>query len=137
MAEPAKVEHKTPAVLPQHAQAQKNVGRPKRTPDEQAEYFYNQKNVHRLMFFSSFFLLFSLVLMFVDDYWGVTPAKNRHWKEYQATFSSMELVKLQFEIEEVKKELKTHSDRLEKVERDIAREEERLADPATEREIEY
>src|SRR5262245_64643726 len=110
MAEPAKVEHKPPEVLPQQAQAQKNVGRPKRTPDEQAEYFYNQKSMHRLMFFSSFFLLFSLVLMFVDDYWGVTAAKNRHWKEYQATFSSMELTRLQFEIAKIQEELKKNSE---------------------------
>src|SRR5262245_34464451 len=105
MAEPTKAVHNPPAVLPQNAQAQKNVGRPKRTPDEQAEYFYNQKNMHRLMFFSSFFLLVSLVLMFADDYWGVTAAKNRHWKEYQAAFSSMELTRLQFELAEAREAL--------------------------------
>jgi mono/diheme cytochrome c family protein len=135
MAEPAKVEHKPPAVLPQNAQAQKNVGRPKRTPDEQAEYFYNQSNMHRLMFFSSLFLLISLVLMFVDDYKGVTASKNRHWKEYQSTFSSMELTRLQFEIEEVKGVLAQDAERLDKIERQIAREEERLADPATEMKV--
>src|SRR5262245_5267947 len=119
MAEPAKVEHKTPAVLPQQAQAQKNVGRAKRTPDEQAEYFYNQKNMHRLMFFSSFFLLFSLVLMFVDDYWGVTPGKNRDWKEYQAAFGSMELTKLQFEIAEVREILAANAEDLGKIDRKL------------------
>ncbi len=137
MAEPAKLEHKPPpAVLPQVAQAQKNVGRAKRTPDEQAEYFYNQKNMHRLMFFSSFFLLVSLVLMFVDDYWGVTPQKNRDWKEIQATFASMELTKLQFEIANVKKDLAENSEELSKIENRIAREEERLDDPAFEMEVE-
>ena len=137
MAETPKLEHKPPpAVLPQQAQAQKNVGRPKRTPDEQAEYFYNQKNMHRVMFFSSFFLLFSLVLMMVDDYWGVMPVKNRHWKEYQAAFGSMELTKLQFEIEKVKKDLAEDAAALEKIDRGIAREEEKLLDPATEKDIE-
>ncbi|HEU4339539.1 MAG TPA: c-type cytochrome [Planctomycetota bacterium] len=136
MAETPKVELKAPpAVLPQQAQAQKNVGRSKRTPDDQAEYFYNQKNMHRLMFFSSFFLLFSLVLMFVDDYWGVTPAKNRHWKEYQSTFSSMELTKLQFEIAEVRGELKKHADRQAQIDLKIAREDEKLENPDTEMEI--
>ena len=136
MADAPKVELKPPpAVLPQQAQAQKNVGRPKRTPDEQAEYFYNQKNMHRLMFFSSFFLLFSLVLMFVDDYWGVTPAKNRDWKEYQATFGSMELTKLQFEIAQVQEILAANTEELGKIDRKIAREEEKLADPATEKEV--
>src|SRR5687767_4375138 len=110
MPDPVKVEHKPPEVLPQHAQAQKNVGRAKRTPDDQAEYFYNQKSMHRLMFFSSFFLLFSLVLMFVDDYWGVTASKNRHWKEYQGAYSSMELTRLQFEIAQIQEDLKQNTE---------------------------
>jgi cytochrome c551/c552 len=136
MAETTKpVTHNPPAVLPQNAQAQKNVGRPKRTPDEQAEYFYNQKSMHRLMFFSSFFLLFALVLMLVDDYWGVTPGKNRDWKDYQAVFSSMELTRLQFEIAKLNEAVAQDNEKIAKIDREIEREKERLADPATEMEV--
>ena len=130
MADAPKLEHKPPpAVLPQQAQAQKNVGRAKRTPEDQAEYFYNQKNMHRLMFFSSFFLLFSLVLMFVDDYKGVTPIKNRDWKDFQIAFGSMELTRLQFDIAAAEKILADNADQLAKFDRKIAVAEEQLADP--------
>ena len=137
MADTPKLEHKPPpAVLPQQAQAQKNVGRSKRTPDDQAEYFYDQKNMHRLMFFSSFFLLVSLVLMFVDDYWGVTAYKNRDWKDYQSTFASMELTRLQFEIAKVEEALASTTEKLAKIDQDIELEKEKLADSTTVKEVE-
>jgi cytochrome c2 len=135
MAEPAKLEHKPPASLPQQAQAQKNVGRPKRTPDDQAEYFYNQRNMHRLMFISSFLLLFSLVLMFWDDYWGVTPAKNRDWKTYQKVYQSAELTRLQFEIREIEESLKKDQGELDKLDRKITLEDEKLRSPDEIREV--
>ena len=130
MADAPKLEHKPPpAVLPQQAQAQKNVGRPKRTPDDQAEYFYNQRKMHRLMFISSFLLLFSLVLMFWDDYWGVTPAKNRDWKNYQKVYMSAELARLQFEIRDIEESIGKEQGELDKVDRKIALEEEKLRSP--------
>ena len=126
MADAPKVEHKPPEVLPLQQQTQKNVGRPKRTPDDQAEYFYNQPKMHRLMFISSFLLLFSLVLMFADDFWGVTPSKNRHWKDYQATFQSMELARLQSEIQEIEEKIESAGGELEKIDRQIALKEREL-----------
>ncbi|MBI4563909.1 MAG: c-type cytochrome [Planctomycetes bacterium] len=129
MAEAPKVEHKPPAELPAQAQTQKNLGRPKRTPDEQAEYFYNLNRSHMVFFGASVLLLFSFALMIWDDYRGVLPVKNRDWKEYQKTFQKMELARLQHEIHAIEEELKVDEAKRAKVDLRIAATEEELQLP--------
>ena len=79
--------HAPPKELPLQAQTQKYQGRPKRTPDDQAEYFYNIRSTHIVFFVSSLALLASVVGMMYQDW-------DRTWKRYQGTFASMDLARV-------------------------------------------
>ena len=68
---PAKYE--PPKELPQAAAVQKFQGRAKRQPVDQAEYFYNVKTMHIVMFASSMAMLLGYFLMFRKDH-------ERGWK---------------------------------------------------------
>ncbi|HLF95188.1 MAG TPA: hypothetical protein VJB14_17105, partial [Planctomycetota bacterium] len=100
MADAAKPDPKAPAKyeppkeLEQKAAVQKFQGRPKRQPVEQAEYFYNVKKTHILMFFSSVAMLVSFILMFWKDF-------DRPWKPYQEQFAAMEFEKVWYDMNEL------------------------------------
>ena len=57
-----------PKELPQRAAVQKFMGRAKRTPFDQAEYFYGGTVTHIVFFVSSLLMLVSFLLMFKKDY---------------------------------------------------------------------
>lgn len=95
-----------PKELPQQAQTQKNVGRPKRTPDNQAEYFYDLRSMHLVFFVSSLALFVSLVWMFYDDFKGATGQAERRWKEIQKGWMDIELARLQWDLHGVEQELR-------------------------------
>src|ERR1043166_1367773 len=79
--------YEPPKELESKAAVQKFMGRPKRQPVEQAEYFYNVKKTHVVMFVSSLLMLVSFLLMFKKDY-------VRDWKDYQSEFAAAEFEKL-------------------------------------------
>jgi len=126
-AKPAAEKHEPPRELPYGAQTQKTLGKAKRSPDDQAEYFYNIRNTHILFFVSSFAMLVSLVLMFVDDYAGVTPQANREWKQYQKTYAQMDFAKLQEDIRKLEERLNSQAGELGVLDKDIQRLEADLA----------
>src|SRR5438552_13231720 len=96
--------YEPPKELESKAAVQKFMGRPKRQPVEQAEYFYNVKKTHIVMFASSLAMLVSFVLMFQKDY-------VRDWKDYQTQFAAMEFEKLLYDMNELeKKELTSDAD---------------------------
>jgi mono/diheme cytochrome c family protein len=88
-AKPAKYE--PPKELDAKASVQKFMGRAKRQPVDQAEYFYNLRATHIVMFVSSALMLWSFVWMFKKDY-------VRDWKDYQGTYQALEFEKLFFDI---------------------------------------
>lgn len=88
---PAKYE--PPKELPQAAAVQKFQGRAKRQPVDQAEYFYNVKTMHIVMFASSVALVVGYLLMFRKDH-------ERGWKEYQDQFARMDFEKLWYHLNE-------------------------------------
>ncbi len=100
---PAKYE--PPKELPQAAAVQKFQGRAKRQPVDQAEYFYNVKTMHILMFASSLALVIGYFLMFRKDY-------DRPWKDYQQQFADMDFEKLWYELNEHRQAGKKDADRL-------------------------
>ncbi len=106
MADAPKVEYQAPAELPLKAQTQGKLGRPKRTPEDQAEYFYDVRKMNFIFFVSSLLMLASLVGAFYDDYKGATPGANRDWKEIQKTWMDLELAKLQFELHGIEQAVK-------------------------------
>ncbi len=96
MADAAKPEAKLekyepPKELDAKASVQKFLGRAKRQPVEQAEYFYSVKVTHVVMFVSSALMLLSFFWMFKKDY-------VRDWKEYQRMDQSLEFERLYFDI---------------------------------------
>jgi cbb3-type cytochrome oxidase cytochrome c subunit len=91
---PAKYE--PPKELEQKAAVQKFQGRAKRQPVDQAEYFYNVKTMHIVMFASSLLLVLGYLLMFRKDH-------VRNWKEYQDQFARMDFEKLWYDLNEHRK----------------------------------
>jgi hypothetical protein len=120
-----------PAELPYGAQTQKTLGKAKRAPDDQAEYFYNKRKMHILFFLSSAALLISCVLMFWDDYAGATAFYNRDWKHFQRAYEHLDFGKLQDEIRVLKEQLDGISGRLGAYDREIKKLESTLPDPKT------
>src|SRR5262245_15560962 len=102
MAEPAKpdakaaAKHEPPKELESKAAVQKFLGRAKRTPSDQAEYFYNVKSTHILFFVCSLLMLVSFVLMFRKD-------DQRPWKVYQQQFAEMDFEWLWYQINDLRK----------------------------------
>ena len=80
------VKHEPPKDLPLQAQTQKYQGRAKRTPDDQAAYFYNLRAMHILFFVSSLALLACVVGMMWQDW-------DRSWKDYQRSYAAMDLAR--------------------------------------------
>lgn len=107
---PAKYE--PPRELEGKAQVQKFMGRPKRTPADQAEYFYNVKVTHVVFFAASLGLLAAFLLMFRKDH-------VRPWKEYQRQFAEMDFEKLWFEMNELRKAEAAHDEKKRELERQI------------------
>ncbi len=93
---PAKYE--PPKELEQKAAVQKFQGRPKRQPVDQAEFFYNVRKSHIVMFFSSLAMLISFVLMFKKDY-------VRDWKDYQKQFAEIEFEKVVYDMSALQAEV--------------------------------
>jgi cytochrome c551/c552 len=88
--------YEPPKELEPKAAVQKFMGRPKRQPAEQAEYFYNVKATHIVFFVSSLLMLAGLVAMFWKDY-------DRPWKPYQQAFLDLEFEKLWYEMSALRK----------------------------------
>ncbi len=84
--------YEAPKELPLQAQTQKFAGRAKRTPEDQAEFFYSLRGMHILFFVSSLIMLLSLVWTMIQDW-------DRPWKKYQYAFKSMELARVEHEIQ--------------------------------------
>ncbi len=110
-APPAK--HEPPKELESRAAVQKFMGRAKRTPVDQAEYFYSVKSTHILFFVCSVAMLVSFLWMFRQDY-------ERPWKEYQREFQRMDFEKLVADIRELEEELKPRRDERAALDRQIA-----------------
>ena len=130
MADPKTEPKPAPAEPVYGAQVQKTLGKAKRSPDDQAEFFYNLRNTHIVFFLSSLGLLFSCVIMVWDDSFGATKGFNRDWKIYQRTYGQLDFGKLQAEIARLEEELKGNSGRLGTLQSSIERWERDLADPA-------
>lgn len=96
--------------------AAKPMGRVKKSPQELAEYFYNQKRMHMVCFFSSLALLACFVAMVWKDY-------NRSWKEYQRAFLATDLALVQLDIERKTRELEAREKELSKNQVEIDAEE--------------
>src|SRR5687768_6499505 len=80
-----------PKELESRAAVQKFQGRAKRTPANQAEYFYKGNILHVVFFVSSLAMLVSFLLMFRKDH-------VRGWKEYQEQFAAADFEKLWYEM---------------------------------------
>src|SRR5687768_177319 len=104
---PAKYE--PPKDLPQAAAVQKFAGRPKRQPVDQAEYFYNVKTMHIVMFASSLALVLGYFLMFRKDH-------ERGWKEYQDQFARMDFEKLWYDLNEHREKGRKDEERIKALE---------------------
>ncbi|HEX7898930.1 MAG TPA: c-type cytochrome [Planctomycetota bacterium] len=100
---PAKYE--PPKDLPQAAAVQKFAGRAKRQPVDQAEFFYNVKTMHIVMFASSLAMLLGYFLMFRKDH-------ERGWKEYQDQFARMDFEKLWYDLNKFRDEGKKDAARV-------------------------
>ena len=91
--------YEPPKELEQRAAVQKFVGRAKRQPVEQAEYFYNVKGTHIAFFVSSVGLLVAFLMMFHKDY-------ARPWKPYQTGFAQMDFEKLWYDMNQLEADVK-------------------------------
>jgi len=110
-AKPAK--HEPPKELESKAAVQKFQGRPKRTPSDQAEYFYTVRSTHIVFFVCSLLMLVSFILMFRKD--DVRP-----WKPYQDQFAKMDFEKLWYEMMELEKAQKAHENTLQQIDNQMA-----------------
>ncbi|MBI2933794.1 MAG: c-type cytochrome [Planctomycetes bacterium] len=134
--QPIVSKYQAPSELPGAAQTQKTLGKRKRSPDDQAEYFYNIRHMHILFFFASAALVVALVLMFWDDYKGVTRQANRDWKDVQRTFAALDFAKLEYEMAQAEKGLAAESGKLSSLERKIEKVQKELDDADARRPIE-
>jgi cbb3-type cytochrome oxidase cytochrome c subunit len=98
----AAAKYEPPKELEQKAAVQKFMGRPKRQPVEQAEFFYNIRKTHIWMFASSLLMLVSFVLMFKKDY-------VREWKDYQKEFAAIEFEKVVYDLHELDAQVQKHN----------------------------
>jgi cytochrome c551/c552 len=110
-AQPAK--HEPPKELESKAAVQKFLGRAKRTPSDQAEYFYDVKTTHIVFFVSSLLMLASFLAMFRKD-------DKRPWKDYQKQFAEMDFEKLWYEMGELRKAEDAQRALLKKVDDQVA-----------------
>ena len=86
---------RAPQSLEQKAAVQKFQGRAKRQPVDQAEYFYDVKKTHIVMFVSSLLMLVGFILMFRKDY-------DRKWKDYQQTFRDVDFEMLWWNLNDLR-----------------------------------
>jgi cytochrome c2 len=105
MAEAAPPRYEPPKELESRAQTQKVQGRPKRSPQDQAEYFYEVRKTHIAFFLSSVALAVGFVLMFAKD-------TLRPWKPYQREFLNVEFEKLWYEMRRAQEQYLRDQDRL-------------------------
>lgn len=115
MAEPAKPappKYEPPKELEQKAAVQKFMGRSKRTPFDQAEYFYSVNKTHIVFFVCSLLMLVSFVFMFVKDY-------DRTWKDYQTEFAHVELEKVAHDLRELEGRIQADQSSINRLDSDI------------------
>jgi cytochrome c551/c552 len=108
---------------PTQAAAAKPMGRVKKSPQELAEYFYNQKKMHIICFFSSLAMLVCFVWMVWKDY-------DRPWKEYQRAFLDADLALKQLEVRRQELELEKKKSEREAKQATIDDEEKKLQQDA-------
>lgn len=105
------------------ATAKKPMGRVKKSPQELAEYFYNQRKLHIWCFFTSLAMGASFVAMIWKDH-------DRPWKEYQRAHLSVDLALARLKVQQIERDLASKSGTIGDLERRLAEEERGLYDDA-------
>lgn len=100
-------------------QAAKPMGRVKKSPQELAEYFYNQRTLNIICFFTSLGMLVCFVAMVWKDY-------DRPWKDYQRAHLSVDLALVRLKIQMLERDLASQSGEIGDLERRLAAEEDKL-----------
>ncbi len=110
--DPKALKTEPPKELEQRAQTQKVQGRAKRSPQDQAEYFYAYPLMHALFFFASVGMLIGFVMMFAKDH-------ARPWKPYQEEFAKVEFEQLWFNIRKAQEKFAENREKVAELDRQI------------------
>lgn len=88
------------------------IKKEKRTPENQAEYFYNQRTLHMILLLSSIALIGACALMVYKDY-------ARPWKEFQRAYHNIEIARVENELESIEEGLAANAVRIDTLKRAI------------------